>query len=80
MYLCLIYLQGFTSKQMVNSWKTYVKLLAVLMGSHGLTKSSLAFLNYPAYIMFKSTKERPDYFKSQEFIHLDNSSRSFEEL
>lgn len=55
-YLCLIYLQGFTSKQMVNPWKTYVKLSAVLMGSHGLTKGSLAFLNYPAQIMFKSTK------------------------
>ncbi|WVZ17033.1 hypothetical protein V8G54_010015 [Vigna mungo] len=55
-YLILIYLYGFTSKQMVNSWKTYVKLSAVLMGSHGLTKGSLAFLNYPAQIMFKSTK------------------------
>ncbi|XVF26702.1 hypothetical protein REPUB_Repub14bG0041100 [Reevesia pubescens] len=44
----LIYLQGFTQKQMVNPWKTYVKLSAVLMGSHGLTKGSLAFLNYPA--------------------------------
>ncbi|CAJ1949966.1 unnamed protein product [Sphenostylis stenocarpa] len=55
-YLFLIYLQGFTSKQMVNPWRTYVKLSAVLMGSHGLTKGSLAFLNYPAQIMFKSTK------------------------
>ena len=55
-YLALIYLQGFTTKQMVNPWKTYVKLSAVLMGSHGLTKGSLAFLNYPAQIMFKSTK------------------------
>lgn len=41
---------------MVNPWKTYVKLSAVLMGSHGLTKGSLAYLNYPAQIMFKSTK------------------------
>lgn len=41
---------------MVNPWKTYVKLSAVLMGSHGLTKGSLAFLNYPAQLMFKSTK------------------------
>jgi hypothetical protein len=41
---------------MVNPWKTYWKLSAVLMGSHGLTKGSLAFLNYPAQIMFKSTK------------------------
>ncbi|KAF2313213.1 hypothetical protein GH714_009799 [Hevea brasiliensis] len=55
-YLVLIYFQGFTVKQMVNPWKTYVKLSAVLMGSHGLTKGSLAFLNYPAQIMFKSTK------------------------
>lgn len=58
-YLVLIYLQGFTTKQMVNPWKTYVKLSAVLMGSHGLTKGSLAFLNYPAQLMFKSTKVLP---------------------
>lgn len=58
-YLILIYLQGFTTKQMVNPWKSYVKLSAVLMGSHGLTKGSLAFLNYPAQLMFKSTKVLP---------------------
>ncbi|KAK9906239.1 hypothetical protein M0R45_034567 [Rubus argutus] len=58
-YLFLIYLQGFTTKQMVNPWKTYVKLSAVLMGSHGLTKGSLAYLNYPAQLMFKSTKVLP---------------------
>ncbi|KAJ6328538.1 hypothetical protein OIU77_010262 [Salix suchowensis] len=58
-YVLLIYLQGFTPKEMVNPWKTYVKLSAVLMGSHGLTKGSLAFLNYPAQIMFKSTKVLP---------------------
>ncbi|KAM7275676.1 hypothetical protein ACFE04_017542 [Oxalis oulophora] len=58
-YLFLIYLQGFTPKQMVNPWKTYVKLSGVLMGSHGLTKGSLAFLNYPAQLMFKSTKVLP---------------------
>ncbi|CAI9093929.1 OLC1v1029543C1 [Oldenlandia corymbosa var. corymbosa] len=44
---------------MVNPWNTYVKLSAVLMGSHGLTKGSLAYLNYPAQIMFKSTKVLP---------------------
>ncbi|CAI9101682.1 OLC1v1039062C2 [Oldenlandia corymbosa var. corymbosa] len=44
---------------MVNPWKTYVKLSAVLMGSHGLTKGSLAYLNYPAQLMFKSTKVLP---------------------
>jgi len=43
----------------VNPWKMYVKLSAVLMGSHGLTKGSLAFLNYPAQLMFKSTKVLP---------------------
>lgn len=58
-YIALIYLQGFTTKQMVNPWKTYVKLSAVLMGSHGLTKGSLAWLNYPAQLMFKSTKVLP---------------------
>ncbi|KAL1548719.1 enolase-phosphatase E1 [Salvia divinorum] len=49
----------YTSKQMVNPWKSYVKLSAVLMGSNGLTKGSLAYLNYPAQIMFKSTKVLP---------------------
>ncbi|KAJ3690373.1 hypothetical protein LUZ61_019537 [Rhynchospora tenuis] len=58
-YIALLRLQGFTEKQMVNPWKTYVKLSAVLMGSNGLTKGSLAFLNYPAQIMFKSTKVLP---------------------
>lgn len=58
-YLALMYLQGFSTKQMVNPWKTYVKLSAVLMGSSGLTKGSLAWLNYPAQIMFKSTKVLP---------------------
>ncbi|KAF8412331.1 hypothetical protein HHK36_000293 [Tetracentron sinense] len=58
-YLALIYFHGFTTKQMVNPWKTYVKLSVVLMGSHGLTKGSLAFLNYPAQLMFKSTKVLP---------------------
>ncbi|KAL3498766.1 hypothetical protein ACH5RR_041498 [Cinchona calisaya] len=58
-YLALIRLQGFTTKQMVNPWGIYVKLSAVLMGSHGLTKGSLAYLNYPAQIMFKSTKVLP---------------------
>ncbi|CAL1399026.1 unnamed protein product [Linum trigynum] len=58
-YVVMIYIQGFTPKQMVNPWKTYVKLSAVLMSSHGLTKGSLAFLNYPAQIMFKSTKVLP---------------------
>ncbi|PKA66415.1 UDP-galactose/UDP-glucose transporter 2 [Apostasia shenzhenica] len=58
-YLGLIYLQGFSAKHMVNPWRTYVKLSAVLMGSNGLTKGSLAFLNYPAQLMFKSTKVLP---------------------
>ncbi|KAH7514023.1 UDP-galactose/UDP-glucose transporter 2 [Ziziphus jujuba] len=58
-YITLIYIQGFTTKQMMNPWKIYVKLSAVLMGSQGLTKGSLAFLNYPAQIMFKSTKVLP---------------------
>ncbi|KAF8780218.1 hypothetical protein HU200_001886 [Digitaria exilis] len=58
-YLALIRLQGFTTKQMVNPWRMYVRLSAVLMGSHGLTKGSLGFLNYPAQIMFKSTKVLP---------------------
>jgi len=42
--------------------RTYVKLSAVLMGSHGLTKGSLAYLNYPAQIMFKSTKVIDPHF------------------
>ncbi|XP_057855418.1 UDP-galactose/UDP-glucose transporter 4 isoform X2 [Cryptomeria japonica] len=51
--------EGFRVKHMVNPWKTYLKLSGVLMGSHGLTKGSLAFLNYPAQLMFKSTKVIP---------------------
>ncbi|KAI3687504.1 hypothetical protein L1987_81201 [Smallanthus sonchifolius] len=58
-YLILLRVQGFTPKQMVNPWNMYVKLSAVLMGSHGLTKGSLAYLNYPAQLMFKSTKVLP---------------------
>ena len=53
---------------MVNPWKTYVKLSAVLMGSHGLTKGSLAWLNYPAQIMFKSTKVSLLDFVSQNIF------------
>ncbi|KAI5072269.1 hypothetical protein GOP47_0012375 [Adiantum capillus-veneris] len=58
-YLGLIAWQGFRPKHIVNPWRTYVKLAGVLMGSHGLTKGSLMFLNYPAQIMFKSTKVLP---------------------
>ncbi|EFJ14308.1 hypothetical protein SELMODRAFT_271324 [Selaginella moellendorffii] len=58
-YLALIFWQGFRVKHVLNPWKTYIKLSAVLMGSHGLTKGSLMFLNYPAQIMFKSTKVLP---------------------
>ncbi|KAH9297524.1 hypothetical protein KI387_029206, partial [Taxus chinensis] len=58
-YLGLIYLNGFRPKHIVNPWKTYLKLSGVLMASQGLTKGSLEFLNYPAQIMFKSTKVLP---------------------
>ncbi|KAG0583179.1 hypothetical protein M758_3G116700 [Ceratodon purpureus] len=58
-YLGLISWYGFRPKHIVNPWKTYIKLSAVLMGSQGLTKGSLMFLNYPAQIMFKSTKVLP---------------------
>lgn len=58
-YLGLITLYGFKPKHIQNPWKTYIKLSAVLMGSHGLTKGSLMWLNYPAQIMFKSTKVLP---------------------
>jgi len=58
-YLALIYLNGFRTRDIQNPWKIYVNLSAVLMGSQGLTKGSLMFLNYPAQIMFKSTKVLP---------------------
>jgi adenosine 3'-phospho 5'-phosphosulfate transporter B3 len=58
-YLAIITCQGFGPKQVSNSWRTYVKLSAVLMGSQGLTKGCLMFINYPAQIMFKSTKVLP---------------------
>lgn len=59
LYIGLIYLNGFRPKHILNPWKTYISLSAVLMGSQGLTKGSLIFLNYPAQIMFKSTKVLP---------------------
>lgn len=59
LYIGLIYLNGFRLKHILNPWKTYISLSAVLMGSQGLTKGSLIFLNYPAQIMFKSTKVLP---------------------
>lgn len=68
-YITLIYIQGFTTKQMMNPWKIYVKLSAVLMGSQGLTKGSLAFLNYPAQIMFKSTKVKSLKNKEESNIY-----------
>lgn len=49
------HLLGFRAKHILNPWRTYCKLSAVLI-SHGLTKGSLMFPNYPAQIMFKSTK------------------------
>lgn len=55
-YVGLIMAQGFRPKHCVNPWSLYVKISAVLMFSTGLTKGSLAYLNYPAQIMFKSTK------------------------
>ncbi|XP_073392078.1 UDP-galactose/UDP-glucose transporter 4 isoform X2 [Physcomitrium patens] len=58
-YLILISSYGFRPKHIVNPWKTYIKLSAVLMGSQGLTKGSLMFLNYPAQILFKFTKVLP---------------------
>ncbi|AQL09942.1 UDP-galactose/UDP-glucose transporter 4 [Zea mays] len=71
-YLALIRLQGFTVKQMVNPWRTYVRLSAVLMGSNGLTKGSLAFLNYPAQIMFKSTKVNflPSFLSTHDLFEI----------
>lgn len=76
-YLALIRLQGFTVKQMVNPWRTYVRLSAVLMGSNGLTKGSLAFLNYPAQIMFKSTKVNflPSFLSTHDLFGLVLAAR-----
>ncbi|KAI3976047.1 hypothetical protein MKX01_016730, partial [Papaver californicum] len=52
-YLILLRLQCFITKHMVNPWKTYLKLSVVIMGSHGLTKGSLAWLNYPADVFLE---------------------------
>jgi hypothetical protein len=54
-YLGVISCYGFRAKHILNPWRTYCKLSAVLI-SHGLTKGSLMFPNYPAQIMFKSTR------------------------
>ncbi|GJN09296.1 hypothetical protein PR202_ga27292 [Eleusine coracana subsp. coracana] len=57
--ICEEYIYNRLQFRMVNPWRAYVRLSAVLMGSNGLTKGSLAFLNYPAQIMFKNTKVLP---------------------
>ncbi|KAH9563224.1 hypothetical protein CY35_05G113800, partial [Sphagnum magellanicum] len=40
-YFGVISCYGFRAKHILNPWRTYCKLSAVLMGSHGLTKGSL---------------------------------------
>ncbi|TKY44807.1 UDP-galactose/UDP-glucose transporter 2 [Spatholobus suberectus] len=72
--LFLIYIQGFTGKQMVNPWKTYVNLTAVLMGSHSLAKGSLAFLNFPAQLMFKFTEVKYSNVMRFNVVTLGSSS------
>ena len=52
-------LGGYRVKHIQNPWETYLRMSVVLAGSHGLTKGSLAYLNYPAQLMFKSTKVLP---------------------
>ena len=49
-------LTGFRPKDCVNPWTTYVIIAGMLMASTGLSRGSLAYLNYPAQVMFKSTK------------------------
>jgi len=44
------------SKAHPESLEDLLQALCCTEGSHGLTKGSLMFLNYPAQIMFKSTK------------------------
>eukprot|EP00897_Mesotaenium_endlicherianum_P010881 jgi/Mesen1/9821/ME000007S09885 len=58
-YLLLLLASGFRPKHVQNPWSMYWKLSAVMAGSHGLTKSSLQYLNYPAQLIFKSTKVLP---------------------
>ncbi|GAQ81749.1 UDP-N-acetylglucosamine (UAA) transporter family [Klebsormidium nitens] len=58
-YILLMTLNGFRPKDCVNPWTTYVKIAGMLMASTGLSRGSLAYLNYPAQVMFKSTKVIP---------------------
>lgn len=44
---------------MTAPWRTYLLLSFVWVGSVGLTKASLRYINYPAQIMFKSSKVIP---------------------
>eukprot|EP00271_Cylindrocystis_brebissonii_P005997 TRINITY_DN1849_c0_g1_i1.p1 TRINITY_DN1849_c0_g1~~TRINITY_DN1849_c0_g1_i1.p1 ORF type:complete len:366 (+),score=58.71 TRINITY_DN1849_c0_g1_i1:388-1485(+) len=58
-YILFLFLSGFRWKHIQNPWNVYWQMSVVLAGSHGLTKGSLAYLNYPAQLMFKSTKVLP---------------------
>ena len=55
-YITLAYAQGGYKKNVTAPWKTYFILSFVWVGSVGLTKASLKYINYPAQIMFKSSK------------------------
>eukprot|EP00271_Cylindrocystis_brebissonii_P005998 TRINITY_DN1849_c0_g1_i2.p1 TRINITY_DN1849_c0_g1~~TRINITY_DN1849_c0_g1_i2.p1 ORF type:complete len:358 (+),score=61.63 TRINITY_DN1849_c0_g1_i2:388-1461(+) len=58
-YILFLFLGGFRWKHIQNPWSMYWQMSLVLAGSHGLTAGSLAYLNYPAQLMFKSTKVLP---------------------
>lgn len=58
-YIALAYAHGFRPRRMMQPWAAYFKLAFVLVGSMGLTKASLRYINYPAQLMFKSSKVLP---------------------
>eukprot|EP00271_Cylindrocystis_brebissonii_P010359 TRINITY_DN2652_c1_g1_i1.p1 TRINITY_DN2652_c1_g1~~TRINITY_DN2652_c1_g1_i1.p1 ORF type:complete len:361 (-),score=44.54 TRINITY_DN2652_c1_g1_i1:290-1372(-) len=58
-YLIIAYANGFRLSQRRTKWMAYWWLSLPLVGSVGLTKAALQYINYPAQIIFKSCKVIP---------------------
>eukprot|EP00850_Spirogloea_muscicola_P005560 SM000025S08455 [mRNA] locus=s25:796602:799229:- [translate_table: standard] len=77
-YIVLAYIHGFRPSQITHPWGAYFKLGAVLVGSMGLTKCSLQYINYAAQIIFKSCKVIPVMAVSHLFPGLRRSYKAHE--
>ncbi|GBG71532.1 hypothetical protein CBR_g8950 [Chara braunii] len=58
-FMTIVLATGFRPSQKVNSWGAYFNLSFFLTVGMGLTRGSLKYLNYPAQIVFKSSKVIP---------------------